>query len=297
MMRIGIDLGGTKTEAVLMDPEGEIQQRLRIPTPADAGYDAILTSLTDIISQLEHLAGETCKVGIGTPGSLAPGSDLLRNSNTICLNNQSFKQGLEARLGRTIRMANDANCFALSEAKDGAGAGYGTVFGVIMGTGVGGGIVVNQELIEGKQHIAGEWGHNPLDPEGTDCYCGRRGCVETCLSGPGLVRSYQRAGGKSDAGSEDIVAAARAGEHIASLVLEQYLENFGRALATVINILDPDVVVLGGGMSGVDELYDKGKLAVARHVFNEPLLTPIVPNRHGDSSGVRGAAWLWNPRE
>ncbi|MGW8247261.1 MAG: ROK family protein [Acidiferrobacterales bacterium] len=297
MIRIGIDLGGTKTEAVLMDAQGEIQQRLRKPTPATAGYDAIITNLVDTINELESLAGETCKIGIGTPGSLAPGSDLLRNSNTVCLNNRPFKRDLEARLGRAIRMANDANCFALSEAIDGAGAGFGTVFGVIMGTGVGGGIVVNQGLIEGKQHIAGEWGHNPLDPAGADCYCGRRGCVETCLSGPGLVQAYQRAGGKADAGGRDIVAAARAGEQLATRVFEQYLENFGRALATVINILDPDVVVLGGGMSGIDELYDKGKMAVARHVFNAPLLTPILQNQHGDSSGVRGAAWLWSPDE
>jgi fructokinase len=296
-MRIGIDLGGTKTEAVLMDANGEIRERLRRPTPASAGYDAILTNLTVIISELENLAGGSCRVGIGTPGSLAPGTNLLRNSNTVCLNNRPFKQDLEARLGRTIRIANDANCFALSEAIDGAGAGVDTVFGVIMGTGVGGGIVVNQSLIEGKQHIAGEWGHNPLDPDGPECYCGRRGCIETFLSGPGLINAYQRAGGSVDAGSQDIVSAARMGEKPASQVFEQYLENFGRALATVINILDPDVVVLGGGMSGIDELYDQGKAAVARYVFNDPLLTSILPNRHGDSSGVRGAAWLWNPQE
>ena len=296
-MRIGIDLGGTKTEAVLMNAAGEILERIRKPTPANEGYEAIINSISGIVSEIEKHAGSTCCIGIGTPGSLAPGTNLLRNSNTVCLNNQPFKQDLESRLGREIRMANDANCFTLSEAIDGAGAGCATVFGVIMGTGVGGGIVVDQKLIEGKQHIAGEWGHNLLDPNGADCYCGRRGCVETCLSGPGLIQSYRRAGGATNAGSHEIVAAARTGEKLASQVMEQYLEYFGRALATVINILDPDVVILGGGMSGIDELYDKGRSAVARHVFNESLLTPIVSNRHGDSSGVRGAAWLWDPDE
>lgn len=296
-MRIGIDLGGTKTEAVLMNAAGEILERIRKPTPASEGYTAILDSIAGIVSELEKQTGNACRIGIGTPGSLAPGTDLLRNSNTVCLNNQPFKQDLEIRLGRNIRMANDANCFTLSEAIDGAGAGCTTVFGVIMGTGVGGGIIVNRKLIEGKQHIAGEWGHNPLDPNGAECYCGRRGCVETCLSGPGLVQSYRRAGGSGEAGSHEIVAAARSGEKLATQVMNQYLENFGRALATVINILDPDVVVLGGGMSGIGELYDTGKSAVARHVFNEPLLTPIVSNVHGDSSGVRGAAWLWGPNE
>lgn len=296
-MRIGIDLGGTKTEAVLMAASGEILERIRRPTPANEGYKAILDALTDIVCRLEGFAGTTCNIGIGTPGSLAPGSNLLRNSNTVCLNDRPFKVDLENRLGRSIRIANDANCFALSEAIDGAGAGFATVFGVIMGTGVGGGIVVNQQLIEGKQQIAGEWGHNPIDPNGPDCYCGRRGCVETYLSGPGLTRAYRNAGGNDAASSHEIVAAARAGDELASQVFGQYLENFGRALATVINILDPDVVVLGGGMSGIGELYNKGKVAVARHVFNYPLLTPIIPNVHGDSSGVRGAAWLWGADE
>jgi len=296
-MRIGIDLGGTKTEAVLMDAAGEILERIRKPTPSSEGYVAIIESIAGIVGQLETMAGNACRVGIGTPGSLAPGTGLLRNSNTVCLNNQPFKQDLESRLGCEVRMANDANCFTLSEAIDGAGAGCDTVFGVIMGTGVGGGIVVNRKLIAGKQHIAGEWGHNPLDPDGTDCYCGRRGCVETCLSGPGLIQSYRRAGGAHQAGSHDIVAAARSGEALASRVMDQYLEFFGRALATVINILDPDVVVLGGGMSAISELYDRGRTAVGHHVLNDSLQTPIVQNRHGDSSGVRGAAWLWGPDE
>jgi len=296
-MRIGIDLGGTKTEAVLMDAKGEILERVRTATPVNDGYEAILDSLFRTVIELEKLANTSCNIGIGTPGSIAPGSNQLRNSNTVCLNNRPFKQDLEARLGRAIRMANDANCFALSEAIDGAGAGFGTVFGVIMGTGVGGGIVVNQKLITGRQHIAGEWGHNPLDPDGPDCYCGRRGCIETYLSGPGLIRAYQQAGGDIHAGSHEIIAAAKTGEMPALPVFKQYLEDFGRALATVINILDPDVIVLGGGMSGINELYDQGIAEVARHVFNEPLLTPILPNRHGDSSGVRGAAWLWRPGE
>jgi fructokinase len=294
-MRVGIDLGGTKTEAVLMDNRGEILERNRRATPASDGYEAILDNLVAIVRDLEKLAGVPCNIGIGTPGSLAPGTGLLRNSNTVCLNNRPFKQDLETRLGRSIRMANDANCFALSEAIDGAGAGFNTVFGVIMGTGVGGGIVVNGKLIEGRQHISGEWGHNPLDPNGPDCYCGRRGCVETFLSGPGLIWAYQYAGGDANSSSHEIVAAAQAGEKVAVRVFDQYLAHFGRALATVINILDPDVVVLGGGMSGINELYGRGVEEVTRHVFNDPLLTPIKPNQHGDSSGVRGAAWLWNP--
>ena len=296
-MRIGIDLGGTKTEAILMNAEGEILKRTRRPTPATEGYNAILESIADTVNELESLAGTSCKIGIGTPGSLAPGSHLLRNSNTVCLNGQPFQQDLETRLGRSIRMANDANCFALSEAIDGAGAGHGTVFGVIMGTGVGGGIVIDRKLIEGRQHIAGEWGHNSLDPDGPGCYCGRKGCVETYLSGPGLVRAFRQSGGNQASGSHEIVTAARAGENPASQVFNSFLENFGRALATVINILDPDVVVLGGGMSGIKELYAEGKIAVSRHVFNEPMLTPILPNQHGDSSGVRGAAWLWDADE
>lgn len=296
-MRIGIDLGGSKTEAILMDADGEIPVRIRNSTPAADGYDAILDNITHIANELESQAGTACTVGIGTPGSLSPGSGLLRNSNTVCLNNKSFKQDLEKRLGQPVRMANDANCFALSEAIDGAGAEYDTVFGVIMGTGVGGGIVVHKTLLKGRQHIAGEWGHNVLDASGPECYCGRRGCIETFLSGPGLIGAYQRAGGNTSTGSHQIVAAAHAGDELAARVLEQYLEHFGQALAMVINILDPDAVVLGGGMSGIDALYTGGREAVARHVFNEQLLTPILKNLHGDSSGVRGAAWLWAANE
>jgi len=296
-MRIGIDLGGTKTEAVLMNPHGEIVERIRKVTPANEGYQAILDCIATTVKELEQRAGVDCRVGICTPGSLAPDSNVLRNSNTVCLNHQPFQEDLENRLGRVIRMANDANCFALSEAIDGAGAGFSTVFGVIMGTGVGGGIVVDSKLIEGRQRIAGEWGHVSLDPKGPDCYCGRRGCIETYLSGPGLVHAYRRASGDEKSGSREIVAAARNGETHAVMVFGQYLEYFGRALSIVINILDPDIVVLGGGMSAISELYEVGKSKVAGHVFNDSLMTPIIQNKHGDSSGVRGAAWLWNANE
>ena len=296
-MRIGIDLGGTKTEGILMDASGEIVERLRQPTPTAEGYAAILDNIADIVEKLDKHAGHQCRVGIGTPGSLSPSSGLLRNSNTTCLNQMPVKQDLEQRLARGIRIANDANCFALSEAVDGAGKDYGSVFGVIMGTGVGGGIVFNKHLHQGSHHIAGEWGHNVLDPNGPDCYCGRKGCVETFLSGPGLTNAFRRAGGDEAMGATEIVAAAANGDTVAGDVFANYLDAFGKALATVINILDPEVVVLGGGMSNITQLYSEGVAALARYVFNEELLTPVLPNRHGDSGGVRGAAWLWSAQE
>jgi len=296
-MRIGIDLGGTKTEGILMDAAGEIIERLRQPTPAADGYAAILDNIADIVDQLDKVAGRQCRVGIGTPGSLSPTTGLLRNSNTTCLNQMPVKQDIEQRLGRTIRIANDANCFALSEAVDGAGSNYSSVFGVIMGTGVGGGIVFNKQLHQGSHHIAGEWGHNVLDPNGPDCYCGRKGCVETFLSGPGLINAYRLAGGDAAMSTADIVSAAGNGDAVAGKVFASYIDAFGKALATVINILDPEVVVLGGGMSNIEPLYSDGVSTLAKYVFNEELLTPVLPNRHGDSGGVRGAAWLWSAAE
>ena len=296
-MRIGIDLGGTKTEGVLMDGAGEIVSRLRQPTPASDGYDAVLNNIADLVHTLEAEAHASCRVGIATPGALSPRSGLLRNSNTVCLNQKPVKQDLEKLLARPIRIANDANCFALSEAIDGAGKDYPLVFGVIMGTGVGGGIVFNRALHEGPQRIAGEWGHNVLDSNGVKCYCGRAGCIETLLSGPGLVGAYHRAGGNRVSGAQEIITAANDGDQIASRVVDDYLEWFGKAMAMVVNILDPDAIVLGGGMSNIDLLYHEGRNALARHVFNETLETPLLRNVHGDSGGVRGAAWLWSTDE
>jgi fructokinase len=294
-----------------MDARGEILLRERRATPPRDGYEAILQNLCDLVLSLERRAGESCRVGLGTPGAISTRTHTLKNSNTTCLNGRPLHTDLARLLARPIRIANDANCFALSEALDGAGKGYGVVFGVILGTGVGGGIVFHGRLHEGPQHIAGEWGHNILEPDGPPCYCGRHGCVETFLSGPGLARDYAAGGGDPALDAQAIVARADAGDVAASAAMQRYLERFGRALATVINILDPHVVVLGGGMSNIKRLYTEGRDRVARHVFaahgcanvagdrtsgatNDELRTRIVPNVHGDSSGVRGAAQLWS---
>lgn len=296
-MRIGIDLGGTKTEGVLMNRTGEIIERVRKPTPASEGYQAILNNLVQIIAELEENVGQSCRIGIGTPGSISTTTGLLRNSNTTCLNHQPLKQDLEKLLAREIRIANDANCFALSEAIDGAGKNAGSVFGIILGTGVGGGIVIDKKLHQGAQGIAGEWGHNVLDTKGPDCYCGRKGCIETYLSGPGLQSAFHQAGGLTSMDAPAIVTAAESGDDMAGEIFDRYIDRFGQALAMMINILDPHTIVLGGGMSNIAALYDAGITAVSRYVFNDELLTQIVCNRHGDSGGVRGAAWLWNAGE
>lgn len=314
MPRIGIDLGGTKTEGAALDDDGRILLRERRPTPAAQGYEAILENIRAIVRRLEQQAGARCTVGVGTPGAISTRAGTLKNSNTTCLIGKPIRDDLEKLLDRPVRIANDANCFALSEALDGAGRGAPVVFGVIMGTGVGGGIVVHGKLIEGLQHIAGEWGHNMLEPDGPPCYCGRLGCVETFLSGPGLARDYAARGGDPALGAEQIVARAAAGDAVAGTAMQRYLERFGRALAMVINILDPHVIVLGGGMSNISRLYTEGRAHVARHVFavhectnvagdrtsgaaDDELRTEILPNVHGDSSGVRGAAQLWAPHE
>lgn len=293
MYRIGIDLGGTKTEGLVIDNAGRELARLRRPTPAQAGYDAILASIAALVRDLEQQMGAPCRVGIGTPGALSMRTGCLKNSNTVCLNGKPIRQDLEKLLARDIRLANDANCFALSEAIDGAGHGHGVVFGVILGTGVGGGLVFHGRLHEGPQHIAGEWGHNVLDAHGPACYCGKAGCVETLLSGPGLARDYQQHGGDPAHRAHDIVAAAANGHLAAEAAMQRYLDRFGRALAQVINILDPDAVVLGGGLSNIDRLYHEGREHIARHLFNDEMRTVLARNIHGDSSGVRGAAALW----
>jgi fructokinase len=292
-MRIGIDLGGTKIEGIVMDARGRILHRERVGTPA-SGYVDIVAAIGQLVLDLESRCSRSCRVGVGTPGALSARTGGLKNSNTLALNGKPIKNDLEALLGREIRIENDANCFALSEATDGAARGRGLVFGVIMGTGVGGGIVMDGRLHSGPQHIAGEWGHNVLVPEGRPCYCGRRGCVETYLSGPGLVAEWTEHGGDpAEASAEQIVARAVEGDPGARSVMARYLDHFGRAMASVINILDPDAVVLGGGMSNVRALYGSGRRNIERYVFNDELTTPVLPNLHGDSSGVRGAAWLW----
>ncbi len=292
-MRIGIDLGGTKTEGIVMSETGEILHRIRRKTPSSEGYSAVLSNITDLVHELEQLAEQSCTVGIDTPGAISTVTGNLKNSNTVCLNNQPVQQDLCQMLAREIRIENDANCFALSEAMDGAGQGYDVVFGIIMGTGVGGGIVVNQQLISGAQHIAGEWGHNVLEAAGPKCYCGRKGCVETFLSGPGLANQYIVNGGCDGVNASEIVQQASEGDTIAKKTMADFFNRFGRAVATVINILDPDVIVIGGGLSNIDDLYSRERQCIEQHVFNDELRTVIVPNKHGDSSGVRGAAWLW----
>ncbi|MCR4300997.1 MAG: ROK family protein [Sulfuricaulis sp.] len=297
MIRIGIDLGGTKTEGIVMDEAGRILLRERLPTPQTDGYDAILQNVYTLVRDLEKKTGQACRVGVGTPGAISTRTDTLKNSNTVCLNGKPFQHDLEKILHRPIRIANDANCFALSEAIDGAGQGVGVVFGVILGTGVGGGIVFHGKLHEGPQHIAGEWGHNILEADGPPCYCGKRGCVETFLSGPGLVYDWSRHGGDAALAAKNIVALAEQGDARAEAALQRYLYRFGKALSVVLNILDPDVVVLGGGMSNIQRLYSEGPDFIRRHLFNDELRTRILPNSHGDSSGVRGAAQLWPAKE
>jgi fructokinase len=295
MLRVGVDLGGTKTEGVVMDASGNIAHRQRRPTPQADGYAAILANIRDLVLDLERRAGEPCRVGLGTPGAISTQTAFLKNSNTVCLNGMPVKNDLENLLQRDIRIANDANCFALSEALDGTAHGEPVVFGVILGTGVGGGIVVNGRLVEGAQHIAGEWGHNVLEADGPACYCGKRGCVETFLSGPGLVHDYRAAGGDPlhDARAIATAAAAAGGDTLAEAAMQRYLARFGRALSVVINILDPDAIVLGGGLSNIARLYTEGRAQIARNIFNDALHTRLLRNAHGDSSGVRGAAQLW----
>ncbi len=297
-IRLGIDLGGTKIELAALDPAGAELLRHRVPTPRE-DYAAIVEAVGSLVDDAERrlgIAAGVARVGIGTPGSRSRATGLLRGSNSVSLNGKPLADDLAARLGRPVRMTNDANCFALSEASDGAGAGAEVVFGVILGTGVGGGIVVHGRVLDGVNGIAGEWGHNPLpwprDDErpGPHCFCGHAGCIETFLSGPGFERDHSA---DRSMGSREIVAAARAGDARARASLDRYCERLARALAHVMDILDPDVIVLGGGMSNVDELYDEVPRRWGEWVFSDRVDTRLVRNRHGDSSGVRGAAWLW----
>lgn len=293
--RIGIDLGGTKIEGVTLDNQGNITQRLRTATPRD-DYKAVLQAVDHLINRLTD--DPDIPIGIGTPGSVSRVSPLMRNSNSTCLNNQPLLQDLEQHLGRRVRLANDADCFTLSESVDGAGQQANLVFGIILGTGVGGGICLNKTLVEGINGIAGEWGHNPMPTlegmeRGRTCFCGRNDCVETWLSGPGLQRSYLSATGKQ-ASVEEIVASMQAGADDALIVMQSYCEQLAAALAIVINIIDPGIIVLGGGLSNIEMLYREVPRHLPRFVFSDHVATRLARAEHSDSSGVRGAAWLWN---
>ena len=291
MRALGIDLGGTTIEGAVLDEGLRPIHRVRVATERERGYDHILDRVAEVVAALRPHAPEAGVVGIGTPGSLSARDGTLKNSNTTCLNGHPLLADLEQRVGMPVRLENDANCFALAEARGGAGQGCPLVFGVILGTGVGGGLVIDGRVWSGPQHIAGEWGHHAIDPAGPACYCGQRGCVETLLSGPALEAAYRAAGGPV-APATEIAARAAAGEATATAVVERYLDRFGRALANVVDIVDPDVVILGGGLSNLDGLYTRGRDAVARYVFNDELRTPIVRNALGDSAGVIGAALL-----
>ena len=291
-LRIGVDLGGTKIEGVVLDDaSGQVLARERVATESARGYDHIVATVAGLVARLEATHPGCASVGIGTPGAISSRTGLMKNSNTTCLNGRDLPGDLARTMGRPLLVENDANCFALAEARHGAGRDGRLVFGVIMGTGVGGGLVIDGRLWSGPQHIAGEWGHHAIDPLGPLCYCGRRGCVETLISGPGVERRYRQLGGDG-ARMDVIVGRARSGEALARRVFEEFLNCFGRAVANLITILDPDVVVLGGGLSLIDELYDAGRSAAARVVFNDELRTPIRRNQLGDSAGVIGAALL-----
>lgn len=300
-MRLGIDLGGTKIEAIALADDGAIPVRRRVATPHD--YEATLDAVAALVADVEREAGARGPIGIGIPGAVVPATGRVKNANSVRLNGQPFGRDLEARLGRPVRLMNDANCFAISEAADGAGAGADVVFGVILGTGVGGGIVVHGRCLVGPNRIAGEWGHNPLpwptpdELPGPACYCGKHGCIETFLSGPGLARDHaahaRAAHGGAVLDAPAIVRAAAEGDADAAATLARYHDRLARALATVLDVVDPDVVVLGGGMSNVDGLPEAVTARLPQYVFSDTVVTRVVRARHGDSSGVRGAAWLW----
>jgi len=295
-MRIGVDLGGSKTEAVALDAHGRVACRRRVPTPTE--YDAMLGTVAELVGSIEAEVGRRCPVGVGAPGALSRASGLVKNANSTWLIGRALGGDLARVLGREVRVANDANCFAHSEAVDGAGAGAEVVFGVIVGTGTGGGVVVRGAVVTGANAIAGEWGHNPLPwPEagewpGRACYCGRTGCIETFLSGPGLAQDFAAATGRRLAPPE-IAHAAAAGDGAAEASLRRYEERMARALAHVINMLDPEVIVLGGGLSRLDRLYTNVPRLWSRHVFSDQVDTELRAPVHGDAGGVRGAAWLW----
>jgi fructokinase len=296
-MRLGIDLGGTKIAAIVLDEEGRVVWERRTPAPRD-DYRATIEALAGLVIDAERDLRLRCTVGIGIPGAISPATGLVKNANSTWLNGQRLSEDLDARLSRPVRLANDANCLAISEAADGAARDAEVVFGVILGTGTGGGVVVRGRVLVGANSIAGEWGHNPLpwpdDDErpGRACYCGRHGCLETFLSGPGLAADYAAHGGAPDR-SEAIVERAAVGEALASQTLDRWERRLAKSLATVINVLDPDVVVVGGGLSAIERLYVNVPRQLGPWVFSDRIVTKVVRAKHGDASGVRGAAWLW----
>jgi fructokinase len=301
-MRIGIDLGGTKIEGIAIADSGEERARRRIAAPR-GDYGNTLSAVGGLVAGIERDVATRCRVGIGIPGTVSPATGLIKNSNSTWLNGRALADDLSRLLDRPIRFANDANCFALSEATDGAAAGARIVFGVIVGTGTGGGVVIDRQALVGANAIGGEWGHNPLpaargvESPGPPCYCGRNGCIETFLSGPGLERDHSASGGENVT-AQEIAARAAAGDELADAALARYEDRMARALASIINVIDPDVIVLGGGLSNIERLYERVPALWLPHIFSDRVVTRLARARHGDSSGVRGAAWLWetNPR-
>jgi fructokinase len=297
--RLGVDLGGTKIEGVVLGPDGAVLAGRRVSSPTGS-YEATVTAVVDLVGELERDAGVEATLGIGIPGAMSRVTGMVKNANSTWLIGHRFGDDLERRLGRPVRIDNDANCFAVSEATDGAAAGADPVFGVILGTGVGGGLVIGGRPVVGASAIAGEWGHNPLprmvaeERPGPPCYCGRLGCVEAFLSGPALARDHQMHTG-AHLSAVEIAKRAEAGDKDALATLDRHAERLARALAVVINILDPEVIVLGGGLSNIQRLYQVVPDLLRPHVFSDAVAVRIVPARHGDASGVRGAAWLWPP--
>jgi len=296
--RIGIDLGGTKIETIALGSDGAERFRRRVDAPRD-NYDRTISAIVQEVETAERVLGERGSIGIGMPGIVSPATGLVKNANSTWLIGRPLQVDLERAIARPVRLANDANCFALSEATDGAGAGADVVFGVILGTGVGGGVVVGGRVLVGPNAIAGEWGHNPLpwpDAEeypGPECYCGRRCCIETFLSGAGLAETYGAAGGARMTSAREIAERAAQGDRPAEAAIETYADRLAKALASVINLLDPNVIVLGGGLSNIESLYTRVPRRWSAWIFSDRVDTRLVRARHGDSSGVRGAAWLW----
>lgn len=291
--RIGIDLGGTKIEAALLSPDGELLRRFRVPSPGGAGYDAVVAKVVRLVGETAELvpAQEIPAVGVGIPGSIDRDTGLVRNANSTCLIGNPLQRDLERILGRPVAVRNDADCFTMAECRQGAGRGYGLVFGVIMGTGCGGGISIDGVVREGPHRMAGEWGHMIVDPAGEPCYCGQRGCIESKISGSGVENAFFRRYDVRRTMAE-IVAGYRSGDPDCSAVFGTFLDDFGRCLGGLISILDPDAVVLGGGLSNIDELYTEGVDKVRHYAFHDCLTTPILKNELGDSAGVFGAAWI-----
>ena len=291
--KIGIDLGGTKTEGILLDRQDNTLYRERIDTPRQLGYDAILASTSDLIRRCMRPVdpNHPVSIGIGIPGSIDQGTGLVRNANTTCLIGKPFKTDMEQNIGRTVQMENDANCFTLAESLSGAARGYDMVFGIIMGTGCGGGLFVNGSVRKGPHHLAGEWGHFGIDPHGAECYCGRKGCIETKISGSGVEKAFYQAFGRR-LSMKEIVSGYRSHTPDCTEIFLQFLDDFGRSVGGLISTIDPDAIVIGGGLSNIDELYAEGIDRIRHYAFHRHVRTPILKNRLGDAAGVFGAAWL-----